>query len=53
MELMEVSGFDYDLFWVERENFVFWIWDKEHNNQTFQRVPLKGQLLDLLLHIFL
>ena len=31
---MEVSGFDYDLFWVERENFVFWIWDKEHNNQT-------------------
>ena len=50
---MEVSGFGCNLFWMEREKFVSWIWGKEHNNQTFQRVPLKGQLLDLLLHIFL
>ena len=53
MGLMEVSDFGCNIFWMEREKFVFWIWDKEHNNQTFQRVPLKGQLLDLLLHIFL
>ena len=34
MGLMEVSGFGCDLFWMEREKFVSWIWDKEHNNQT-------------------
>ncbi len=33
MGLMEVSGFGCDLFWMEREKFVSWIWDKEHNNQ--------------------
>ena len=53
MGLMEVSGFGYDLLWMEREKFVSWIWNKEHNNQTFHRVLLKGQLLDILLHIFL
>ena len=46
MGLMEVSGFGYNLFWMEREKFVFWIWDKEHNNQIFHMVLLKGQLLD-------
>ena len=53
MRLMEVFGFGFNLFWMEMEKFVFWIWDKEHNNQTFQMVLLKDQLLDLLLHIFL
>ena len=40
-------------FWMEREKFVFWIWDKEHNNQTFQRVLLKCQLLDGVLVLYL
>ena len=53
MGLMEVSSFGYGLFWLKRERFVSWFQDKGHNNQTFQRALLEGQLLDLLLHIFL
>ena len=53
MELMEVSGFGYDLLWMKRERFVSWFKDKGHNNQTFQKSLLKGQFLDLLFHIFL
>ena len=55
MRLMEVSGFGCDLFWMEREKFVSWIWDKEHNNQTkrlwqirFSKDP-ENKLLSVLL----
>ena len=55
MGLIEISSFGHDFLYMkgERERFSFWFWDKEHNNQTFQRVLLEGQLLDLLLYIFL
>ena len=55
MGLMETSGFGYASLCMGREKVrvVFWFWDREHNSQTFQKVPQGGQLLGLLLHIFL
>ena len=55
MELMEVSGVGSNFLCGDgkKEGFVFWFLGKEHNNQIFQMVLQGGQLLGLLLHIFL